>query len=295
MRYCTQCGTALRTEYAFCTRCGSSLGPPAPEPGPPTAAWASAGESSTRSQPPVLSHTLELPGNGHAADSSWLFSSVGGQAGTRDDLQPPSGCRDRGKPAGHVGLLIAVAVVVLVIGGGAAVTWGLHKGNANHGTAAVSARSERPGVASPGSASQAPRTSGTQNADRGMVAVAPAAGQEASAPKVAAFLAAYFEAINARDYQAYLSLFEPVLRPTYQQFQNGYESTSDSSVMLAELVPTAVGFAATVSFTSHQEAADSVTRTSCTLWGITLYLKPHGDTYIIVPPPANYRAHYQTC
>jgi hypothetical protein len=186
-------------------------------------------------------------------------------------------------------------VVVLVIGGGAAATWGLHKGNANHGTADVSARSERSGVASPGSASQAPRAPATPNADQGMVTVAPAAGQEASAPMVAAFLATYFEAINSRDYQAYLSLFEPALRQTYQQFQKGYASTSDSSPVLAQLAPTAVGFAASVSFTSHQQPADSVTRTSCTLWGITLYLKPHGDTYIIVRPPANYRAQYHAC
>ena len=138
---------------------------------------------------------------------------------------------------------------------------------------------------------------GQRDADtgQGTVAVAPAASQQTSAPQVAAFLATYFQAINTRDYSRYSSLFAPRLRPTPQQFQNGYGSTRDSGAVLTEISPTAVGLAAAVSFTSHQQPAESATGTSCTSWDITLYLRPNGGTYRIVHAPANYHARYQAC
>ena len=145
------------------------------------------------------------------------------------------------------------------------------------------------------SASQASPASSALNTGPGAVAIAPALSQQASSPQVAAFLQSYFRAINARDYSRYSSLFEARLRPTFQQFENGYRSTHDSGAELTGISPTQVGVAAAVSFTSHQQPADSPTGTSCTSWDITLYLKPRGSTYRIVSPPANYHSHYQAC
>ncbi len=159
------------------------------------------------------------------------------------------------------------------------------------GTVRPSSATSSP-VAPSGTASPA---SGMQDAGQGTVAVAPAASQQTSAPQVAAFLATYFQAINTRDYSRYSSLFAPRLRPTPQQFQNGYGSTHDSGAVLTEISPTAVGLAAAVSFTSHQQPAESATGTSCTSWDITLYLRPNGGTYRIVHAPANYHARYQAC
>jgi hypothetical protein len=45
-------------------------------------------------------------------------------------------------------------------------------------------------------------------ASGGTVPVRPSAAQQASAEQVAAFLGTYFEAINDRDYLAYIRLFE---------------------------------------------------------------------------------------
>jgi len=55
------------------------------------------------------------------------------------------------------------------------------------------------------------------------------------------------------------------------------------------------GFAATVAFTSHQDPADSPDNSSCTNWGITLYLVPQGGNYLIGTPPSGYTASYRAC
>ena len=196
-----------------------------------------------------------------------------------------------------------IAAIVLALGGGAAAGWKLLRHENVHHTAAprVSARniqsqsaSTTPAV-SPSTASQASPASGAQDTGPATVAIAPTASQQTSAPQVATFLETYFQAINTRDYSLYSSLYEPALRPTLQQFQNGYRSTHDSGAVLTDLSPTAIGLAATVSFTSHQQPADSATGTSCTSWNITLYLEPLGSTYQIVHPPDGYHAQYQAC
>ncbi len=308
MRYCTQCGTAVGMEQAFCTRCGARLGlaaesqtsapppgsapspspaepdPPPPaaswlyrEPGlePPTAAWGTSVSAGTLPRTPAPSWQPSALADTECPSAGW------GQPGSQADFRLPGRRRD-----GRVGAVIAIAAIVLVLGGGVAAGWKLLAHKTVHHTASSQASAGTIRPPSPGA---------TAAALPGTVTVAPTASQQTSAAPVAAFLETYFHAINTRDYSSYLSLFAPELRPTLQQFQNGYGSTHDSGAVLTGVFPTAVGLAAALSFTSHQQPVDSPTGTSCTSWNITLYLKPHGGTYWIVQPPAEYHARYQAC
>jgi hypothetical protein len=124
------------------------------------------------------------------------------------------------------------------------------------------------------------------------------AGQQASTGQVVAFLGTYFAAINHRDYQAYISLFDDPARPfrNEQQFLSGYQTTTDSDPTLVALAPASTGeWAATVTFISHQSPADSATHSSCTSWDITLYLEPRGNSYLIELPPAGYQPSRVAC
>jgi hypothetical protein len=55
------------------------------------------------------------------------------------------------------------------------------------------------------------------------------------------------------------------------------------------------GLKATVTFTSHQDPAQSPDHSSCIDWGITLFLHRAGATYLIGMPPPGYRAGLQAC
>ena len=124
------------------------------------------------------------------------------------------------------------------------------------------------------------------------------AAQQASTGQVVAFLGTYFAAINHRDYQAYISLFDDPARPfrNEQQFLSGYQTTTDSDPTLVALAPASTGeWAATVTFISHQSPADSATHSSCTSWDITLYLGPRGNSYLIELPPAGYQPSRVAC
>jgi zinc-ribbon domain len=123
------------------------------------------------------------------------------------------------------------------------------------------------------------------------------AGQSAARP-VAAFVAQYFAAINGHDYPAFSRLFEPGASPVQSagEFRSGYRSSRDSRGRLVALAQAADGtWAASLTFRSHQDAGISATGTSCTAWGVTLYLVPAGGSYLIAPPPPGYRASAQPC
>ena len=108
----------------------------------------------------------------------------------------------------------------------------------------------------------------------------------------------YFTAINARDYRGFVSLYEPDAVPmsSRHEFLAGYRTTRDTRETLAGLAPTGGGgWAATVTFTSHQDPADSATHTSCTAWQVTMFLVPNGTSYLIGRHPASYHASFQAC
>jgi hypothetical protein len=129
------------------------------------------------------------------------------------------------------------------------------------------------------------------------VAVSAAAAGNGAAPQVTAFLNSYFTAINAHDYQAYDSLLDQQLQPYPQSsFDAGYGSTTDSDETLTSITDTSSGGeAASVTFTSHQQPADSPDNSSCDQWSITLFLVPNGSGYLDGKAPSTYHASYQAC
>jgi hypothetical protein len=131
----------------------------------------------------------------------------------------------------------------------------------------------------------------------GPVAIAPAVAGNATAAPIAAFLDEYFDAINNRDYQAYVALRSPQAQGlTQAQFDAGYASTTDNDETLDGISSAANGDSiAQVTFTSQQSAANSATNSTCTTWNISLYLVPTGDGYLIDNPPADYHAAYAAC
>lgn len=129
--------------------------------------------------------------------------------------------------------------------------------------------------------------------------VASDAGQDPAAPPVAEFLDQYFAAINSHDYQSYVSLLNLNMQQdmTAQQFDSGYRSTADSSETLTGISTAANGdTVATVTFTSHQDPADSLDhKENCTDWNISLFLEQANAGYLIDHPPSSYHAAYSPC
>jgi len=133
----------------------------------------------------------------------------------------------------------------------------------------------------------------------GQVTITAGASQDANAASVAAFLDHYFTAINNHDYQSYVSLLSPQAQQglTAAQFDSGYRSTADSAETLTGISTAANGdLAAAVTFTSHQNPADSPDQQeSCTDWNISLFLLQSAGGYLIDQPPAGYHASYHAC
>ncbi len=201
--------------------------------------------------------------------------------------------------------------MVLVLAGGGFATWkflGHHAAShpraaagptspadqAGSGPGLPAASTPTPAVTASGTApptpSATPSVPGTFT-----LAVAPAVLQQPGEQQVVAFLQSYFTAINNHDYGQYAPLVVSALRPTPQQFQNGYGSTTDSAATLIGLIPTTNGMAATVTFTSHQQASASHTGTPCTSWRITLFLQPRAGGYRDGPAPPGYMSHSRAC
>jgi hypothetical protein len=160
------------------------------------------------------------------------------------------------------------------------------------------------GVASPGatmrSKSPSPRASSRVTPPPAVgsnaVAIAPAVAGEPHAQQVAALLRAYFGSINSRDYGGYTRLFIPQMRESAQHFNAGYASTVDSGAMLDGLTATeSQGLAATVTFTSRQNPADSPNHSACDKWTIVLPLTPAGGGYLITHSSASYHPTVQAC
>jgi len=152
-----------------------------------------------------------------------------------------------------------------------------------------------------GGSSPAPSPSDTSSSSFSGSAVTVGAGasQDPDSSSVAAFLGQYFAAVNAHDYQSYLSLLSPQVQRgmTQAQFDKGYRSTVDSNETLVGISTASDGdLAAEVTFTSHQNPADSPDQSeSCTNWDITLFLAQSGSGYLIDPAPSGYQASYQPC
>ncbi|HEX6521068.1 MAG TPA: hypothetical protein VF070_13835 [Streptosporangiaceae bacterium] len=151
----------------------------------------------------------------------------------------------------------------------------------------------------PSDTSPSPSDTSPSPSDGSAVTVAASVSQDPNASSVATFLGQYFTAINNHDYQSYSSLLSPQLQQgmTQAQFENGYRTTSDSNETLVSISTASDGdLAAEVTFTSHQDPADSPDQSeSCTNWDISLFLAEGNSAYVIDPAPSGYQASYQPC
>ena len=240
---------------------------------------------------------------GHPLASSSRFCTCCGAPRTASRAEPPAYQARPGRLPGGRATVAVIAVMAVSLS--ALLAWHLTGPRPSATPPAGPARPPASTVngETPPSALPASPTASTlaPPASDGPIRPVPAsqsAAQQASTGRVAAFLGTYFAAINHRDYQAYISLFDDAARPfrTEQQFLSGYRTTTDSDPTLAALTPTSAGeWAATVTFISHQSPADSATHSSCTSWDITLYLEPRGNSYLIELPPAGYQLSRVAC
>ena len=219
------------------------------------------------------------------------------------DSQPPSSRR-----GGSSILIGAVVVLVLAAGGGAYAVVSSLTGNKAAGHPSSQPTSSAPtqpassGLATTpparSTATASPSASPKKSAKPSTVAVSPSAAANPAVARVRTLLEHYFAAINAHDYAAYNSLLDAQMQQKNPQskFASGYASTRDSAAKLTSLANIGGGsVAATVTFTSHQNPADSINNSSCTAWTITLYLEPQNSGYLIGVPPTGYRSVHQDC
>jgi hypothetical protein len=213
----------------------------------------------------------------------------------------------RHRPPGRFRWLgVATVAVVIIAGLGGAAAFELRHGHGRSAPRAGSAlaRARTPGtvqVSGPaGSAgpSGASGHGGTGATAAVAVAVAAAVGRNAARPQVIALLDRYFSAINQHDYAAYAQLLDAqaLQRSPASAFYTGDGSTADTGETLTGLADVSSGgLAAAVTFTSHQQPADSPDHSDCDNWSITLYLVPQGAGYLIGLPPAGYQGSFASC
>jgi hypothetical protein len=194
--------------------------------------------------------------------------------------------RSRLSPGHGMTITTTVTTVALLTTGGIA-AWRvgqMRSGPPAANTSLAGTRKARPGqtqgpAATPARA--APSPSGPP-AGPGTVTVTPAAAVQPHVHPVVMLLESYFSAINQHDFPAYSSLFMPAIRATMHSFDAGYQSTRDSRATLTGLAATGPeGLAATVTFVSHQNPADSPDHAACNRWHITVFLKSDGHDYHI--------------
>jgi hypothetical protein len=323
-RFCTVCGAEFRDleqSVPLATAAEPAASPTAPDPdkADPDVTFMEPGTSTETAAAPPQSPVAE-PLHAELLPAEPLYVGRGYPGPAR--AEPPaggSGHADGDSDPGWVGypqpvrrppgrrnkiiLLGTVAVLMLGAAGGA------YALVANHGhgkavsepTGSASVAASQRVSASVIPTSAAPSTSApvSPTASSGTtVAVAPGAAGNEAAPQVAALLNSYFTAINQRDYPTYASLFDQQLEQPQPEssFDAGYATTIDSAVTLTSISDAGSGgLAASVTFTSRQNPADSPDNSSCDQWSITLFLVPGGTGYLIGPPPSSYHASFQAC
>ncbi len=128
------------------------------------------------------------------------------------------------------------------------------------------------------------------------VSLAPAAALYPEADQIESVISTYFQAINGRDYTAYLTTQSPGQALTAGQFQTGFRSTQDSNMVITSIGQGPDGRpAADVTFTSRQQPQDGPEGESCTDWQVTMFFDGQAGTYTIGAPAGGYHASYQAC
>ena len=157
-------------------------------------------------------------------------------------------------------------------------------------------RSSTPPAPQPRQSAPAPRR-GTHPrlSAHGIVSIGAGLAGRSGVRRVAALLDGYFAAVNHREYQAYARLFAQPRALTPREFAWGYQTSHDSKAMLVGVAALEGGLKATVTFTSHQDPAESPDHSSCIDWRIALFLHRADSGYLIGMPPSGYRADLQAC
>ena len=221
---------------------------------------------------------------------------------------PPGPARRTGRAvAGHRAQIISAALAAVALLAGlvtARAAFGGHRGAspgarlAGRQSAATRQASPPPRIAATPSPSTAPSPSvPAPGGTAAVVTMAPGLSQAPDAAQVDGFLVSYFTAINTHDYQQYARLLVPARRAQLSAaaFARGYGTTTDTGASLVGISSIGRGVAATVAFTSEQQAAPGADVTACTYWDITLYLQRQDGALLIGDPPAGYHAYHRSC
>jgi hypothetical protein len=216
-----------------------------------------------------------------------------------DDVPRAARTADRPAHTRRRGVMIfaTVAMVAVLAASGVGAWWVTsHRAPVRSAAAPSPSRPSQSRPSQSRSSSASPSATALPTAASDAVAIAPAVAGQPDAPGVAAFLKAYFRSINSHDFAAYTSLFVPQLRESAQHFNAGYQSTTDSGATLTGLTATGSGsLAATVTFLSRQNPADSPNNAGCDEWNVVLPLDRAGTGYLITLSPAGYQPAVHAC
>jgi hypothetical protein len=105
----------------------------------------------------------------------------------------------------------------------------------------------------------------------------------------------YFGGINSRNYSEWASAVnaqEQANNPP-SSFASGYATTKDSGIVVDSITDNGDGtLTVSISFTSHQAAANSVDGVStCNHWQQTLPVVPQGSGFVVSPPSSADTTH----
>jgi hypothetical protein len=212
---------------------------------------------------------------------------------------PPAGGPNRG---GRRGLFAVLAVViVLAVGGGtyalATTLGGRTTASPSPGPSSSAPATSPASVPASGSASASPSPTPTPTPSPTLSLVAVAPGVTSVPASVQTLLSHYFNGINNHDYTEYAATLSATerARQSEKSFTSGYSTTSDSGMTLTSLAGSSGGLTATVTFTSHQSASQSVDKSACNDWTLSLSLAASGSGYLIGPQPSGYHPDYSDC
>ena len=299
MTFCTACGRQRAGANHFCTACGTEFRDLA-QPGPPVTADAAPAPDGTFMKPDAFRETMPAYAEPPAAEPLYAEPAYPGPAIAEPS---PGGPGDGGvgyprpvhypgpvgRPPGRRNQIIVMAAVAIVVLGAAGGAYALVTSHGHEKAAGRRATTASIAASAPASPTA---SSGTT------VAVAPSAASNPAAAQVTALVNSYFTAVNQHDYSAYARLFDQQMQQQNPEssFDSGYATTTDSAETLTSISDTGSGgLAASVTFTSQQNPADSPDNSSCDQWSITFFLVPNGAGYLIGTPPSSYQASYQAC
>ena len=308
MSFCTRCGRARGGPARFCTSCGAPFAgatehAPVTETAPPGVATPAAETAPAIAPAAGTPQTMPPAGPPQYADDPFA-TLFGPREPPPSAPAPPAHAGDYGyypeppRPRRTRTIAIGAAVLAVLAGGGVA-AWALTR-PASH-SSAHAARTPRVHVSTtPTGTATRPASSppaAPSPARARLVKVAPGISAQRDEPSVVAFLTSYFTAINTYDYQQYRRLLDAAVQrqETAVSFAAGYRGTRDSAITLTGLASSGAQVAASVSFTSHQPAANSPSHSKCTRWNITLFLTPKHGSYVKGTAPPGYQAVYRAC